>query len=71
MNNGNRRGIVSWLKDFINSSKDVKFIIRSPIYGFRIRGYYDRGRIVVNLDCFFFLSFIGQLVNPVGGERMG
>ena len=31
--------------------------------GYRIRGYIERGKFVVNLGC----SFIGQFVHPVGG----
>ena len=31
-------------------------------------GYFDRVKIVLNLA---FNSFIGQFVNPVGGEGMG
>ena len=35
--------------------------------GYRILGYYDKGKIVVNLGC-YSLSYI---VNPVRGEGMG
>ena len=36
-----------------------------------IRGYYDRGKVFVNLGCYFPLLFIGQFVHPVGGEVTG
>ena len=38
-------------------------------YRLTIRGYYDSGKIVVNLGCLHgWISFIGQFVRPIEGK---
>ena len=38
--------------------------------GYRISGYIDMGKIVVNFGL-FYATFIGQFAHPLGGEGMG